>query len=92
MHAQLQIVLSRTIMEEVWNRLGQAYSVQPGAIRPTDTMGRCAGLDSWDLWKGGESLAGWVEELKLQDLAGRPDVTVLELARRVEAARGESRS
>jgi hypothetical protein len=86
-HASLSSCLSPATVEEVWARLGKAYGVRPGAIRGSDTMGMFASVDSWDLWGGGGSLVGWVEELNLQDLAGKPNVTVEELARRVEAAR-----
>lgn len=84
-HAEVQSQISAEVLDEVWFKVGEAFSVDPRLIEPNDTLKALSGIDSWDFGKGEDFIAQWIEREKF----GKPPefTTVLDLARWVQAAR-----
>lgn len=66
LHAQVKDRVSLEVFREVWTALGEAYGVDPRLIRPTDTFAELGKADSWDLGKGEDQLATWVDKRGLE--------------------------
>lgn len=88
-HAPVRDTVSAEVFEEVWLKVGEVFSIDPGLIRPTDTLKSLANVDSWDLGEGGDALSRWLEQKQL----GKPPAlkTMLDLAKWVqEGANGKT--
>jgi hypothetical protein len=85
MHAAVKDRVSSEVFNEVWSKVGEAFSIDPRALRPTDTLKSLHGIDSWDLGKGGDALNQWLAQKQL----GKPPhlETVLDLAIWVQDAK-----
>jgi len=81
-HRMVQDQISISVFNEVWSKLGEAFSIDSKLIRPDDKLKTFASLDSWDLGRGEEALGQWLQKRG----AGTPPTfeTVLDLARWVE--------
>ena len=84
-HAKVQDQISAEVFNEVWSKVGEAFTIDPRLIEPGDTLKALSGIDSWDLGKGEDLLGQWIE----QEHLGRPPTlrTVLDLAKWVQARR-----
>ncbi|WP_426398204.1 hypothetical protein ACN9M1_05885 [Ralstonia sp. R-29] len=78
--------VSAEVFNEVWSKVGDAFSIDPRLVRPDDTLKSLNAIDSWDLGKGGDTLSQWLENKQL----GKPPAleTVLDLALWIEASKG----
>ena len=48
--------------EKVVNAIGVAYQIDPRLLRPSDSLKKLYGLDSWDLGEGTMQLNDWVKQ------------------------------
>ncbi len=86
-HETVKGQVSFQIFEEVWVKVGQAYSIDSGFIRPNDKLKTLGGIDSWDLSKGAEELDKWFQAQGL-DSKHQPSIqTVLDIAKWVQSTR-----
>lgn len=78
--------VSAEVFNEVWSKVGDAFSIDPRLVRPDDTLKSLNAIDSWNLGKGGDALSQWLENKQL----GKPPAleTVLDLALWIEASKG----
>lgn len=84
MHSSLKDQVSFEVFSEVWSVLGNAYSIDPQLLRPTDTFLALSKIDSWTLGKGEEDVGRWLKERGLET-PPRPQ-TVIEFARWVQTS------
>lgn len=86
-YALVKDQISFQVFEEVWLKIGQAYSIDPKLIRPEDKMMSLSKIDSWDLDKGAQEVDKWLQDngLNLQILP--PTLTILDIAKRVQSLR-----
>lgn len=84
-HSEVQDQVSPEVFNEVWSKVGDAFTIDPRLIRPDDTLKSLSSIDSWDLGKGEDALDQWIE----QEHLGKPPTltTVLDLARWVQTSR-----
>jgi hypothetical protein len=85
MHASVRDQVSKEVFNEVWQKIGEVFSIDPRLIRPADRLRSLANMDSWDLGAGDDALNLWVEEKKM----GMPPPleTVLDLAKWMDASK-----
>ena len=77
--------VSFEVFSEVWAVLGNAYSVDPMLLRPTDTFQALGKVDSWTLGSGQDAIEDW---LKKCGLGAPPQLhTLLEFAKWVQSSR-----
>ena len=70
---------SLEVFEKVLNIVGQAYSIDPGKLRPSDELKTFYALDSWGLGEGTEKLNDrLVEEFGITKFEVEP-ASILEL-------------
>ena len=88
MHVTVQGQVSSAVFNEVWSKVGEAFSIDPRLIRPNDTLKSLSSIDSWDLGEGGDALSRWLEREQL----GKPPAleTMLDLAKWVESRSRET--
>ena len=81
-HAEVQDQVSVDVFNEVWLKVGEIFAIDPGLIKPTDTLKAFGSVDSWDLGKGEDALGQWIEQERL----GTPPTltTMLDLAKWVQ--------
>lgn len=84
-HAKVQDQVSADVFNEVWSKVGEAFTIDPRLIEPGDTLKVLSSIDSWDLGKGEDALGQWIE----QEHLGRPPalITVLDLAKWIQGSR-----
>ncbi|GAB3254613.1 hypothetical protein [Chitinimonas naiadis] len=84
-HAKVQDQVSKEVFNEVWSKVGEAFTIDPRLIEPSDTLKALSSVDSWDLGKGEDALSQWIE----QERFGKPPAlaTVLDLAKWVQTSR-----
>lgn len=70
-------------VEQVFQALGEAYSVDPGLIRPEDPLRYFSNADSWRLDAGTEQLNKWLQSIGIKEIGAQPK-TVLDLLVLVE--------
>jgi len=77
--------ISFDTFSEIWLKVGEAFSIDPRLIKPSDTLKALCNIDSWDLGRGEDVLSEWIEQKHL----GRPPAltTVLDLAKWIESER-----
>jgi hypothetical protein len=70
-------------VKQVFQALGDAYSVDPGLIRPEDPLKYFSNADSWRLDAGTEQLNKWLQSIGIKEIGAQPK-TVLDLLVLVE--------
>ena len=74
--------ISRQVFNEVWSKVGEAYSIDSDRISPSDTFHSFAKMDSWALGRGEQIIAEWLARITRG--ASPPIETVLDLARCIQ--------
>lgn len=87
-HGTVKDDVSFGVFSEVWAVLGNAYSVDPMLLRPTDTFQALGKVDSWTLGSGEDAIDDWLRKCGL----GVPPQlhTLLEFAKWVQSSRDSS--
>lgn len=84
-YAEVRDQLSVEVFNEVWSKVGEAFSIDPRLIKPDDTLKTLSSIDSWDLGKGDDALSQWIERERLGKLPTLS--TMLDLAKWVQTSR-----
>jgi hypothetical protein len=88
MHSSIKDQVSQEVFNEVWLKIGEAFSIDPRLIRPSDLLRSLSNIDSWDLGEGEDALNLWLDQKHLG--TPPPLETVLDLAKWVEASKPKS--
>jgi len=84
-YSEVQDQISQEVFNEVWSKVGDAFTINPRLIKPDDTLKALSNIDSWDLGEGEDVLGQWIEQEQLGKLPTL--TTVLDLARWVQTSR-----
>jgi hypothetical protein len=77
--------VSSEVFNEVWLKVGEALSIDPKLIRPSDSLKTLGIIDSWNFYKGEDSLSLWIEQKHLDP---RPQLeTMLDLVKWIQQAK-----
>jgi len=57
---------------DVFNALGDSYSIDPRVLRPEDSLSKLDKLDSWVLGAGADKMNKWLECRGLSDFEAEP--------------------
>jgi hypothetical protein len=75
--------------EQVLNLIGQAYTVDPKRLRPSDKLEKLYDLDSWELYAGTEKLSFWLEKsFDITSFETEPE-TIAELIKNINSQESE---
>jgi|GEM_PF-1765728 len=89
-HRTVSGMVTLEVFQDVMVVLGEFFSIDPGLIRPSDSLQKIIDCDSWRLDAGVEKLNEWLLANGV-DAANFQPKTVLELCVAVERARESSR-
>ncbi|MGN6323981.1 MAG: hypothetical protein ACTHNE_19870 [Dyella sp.] len=73
-YAEIPDQISFSVFNEVWSKVGEAFSIDPRLIKPDDTLKALSSIDSWDLGKGDDALSEWVGR---ENLGKLPTLTTM---------------
>lgn len=83
-HRPVASQVSLDTLTLVFQKLGDAYGVEPRLIRPDDSLKRFLDSDSWSLDIGTEKLNEWLQSIDVKEFDVQPK-TVLDLLILVES-------